>query len=74
MRTQSASYIQNWHIERVRLFRFPRIGIAMYIEVGAFDVAVYEQGQVGRVDVTLEVTLVHLHQVVIPLFRILNAN
>lgn len=60
VRGQGSSDVQHRHLDGV--------GVARDAQVGASDVRVDEQRQVGRVDVTCEVHAVHLCEVMVALF------
>jgi hypothetical protein len=69
---QRAGDVDHGHLQSGRVFPLRRVQLPLYVEVGAAHVTVDEESQVGRVDVALEVALVHLHQVVVPVFRVLS--
>jgi hypothetical protein len=69
---QRAGDVDHRHLQSGRVFPLRRVQLPLYVEVGAAHVTVDEESQVGRVDVALEVALVHLHQVVVPVFRVLS--
>lgn len=65
MRAQRTRNIDNGHAQCLRVCAFGQFELTYNIQICSFDVTVDEQCQIRRVDVLLEVALVHLHQVMV---------
>lgn len=73
VRAQGAGDVHDRHPQGAFLV-FGGIDVAVDVQIGSFDVTVDEQGQVGRVDVPLEVALVDLDEVMVSFFRVLKCR
>lgn len=72
MRRQRARYIDNGHFQRSRCRLSARCArrCARQMQIVAMYIRIDEHGQVSGIDATLEVLLVHLHQIMVALLRI----